>query len=438
VAKFENSLPPLSLCGADNDRCNILVTSNTDKSIRVVLLPLESGIGLVSFNYSALDDSLIYRDQFLISQSVPDCTFVFFVEERNVIGYCLESEPAKLHAFRVWINFASLNASTILRRGDASEVLELISIANLSNFVYFIRHEFDGCFPNERNHVVFLDQGDLFDHSFMDERFLFPHIRIDSSCSKLHRVGDTCGLATQCDGRVVLFDTRDHIEQMFFTEAEYGQTFFCHSGDFVGFQREMLSLYNKNRQQFGNRVSFPFGKIRHGHCINVDDKFFFIAAIDGSDTCTLLVNFSDATYQYLGCSDLPAAVVPARVKEYIVIVNNGSVAEVYNLGLMCIPEPFLIDESNFVLATSFTSETMDRYRCLDRGPSPTEVTVTVTSTVTVSTTTTLTLVSEPVNNQTDYSQVIISGAIAGTVSFLLLVILMCAIAITLCVCRPYM
>ena len=432
VATFENSLPPLSLCGADNDRCNILVTSNTDKSIRVVLLPLESGIGLVSFDSSTLNDSLIYRDQFLVSQGIPDCTFVFFVEELQVIiGYCLEFEPAKLYAFRIRINFTSLNASTIVRREDASEVQELLNIANLSNLVYFIRHEFDGCFQNERNHVIFLDQGDLFDHSFMDGRFLFPHIHIDSSCSRLHRIGDECGLATHCDGRVVLFDTREHIEQISITEAEYGQTFFCRSGEFVGFEHEMLSLYDKSHQPFGNRVSFPFGKIRQGRCVNVNDNFFFIATTDSSSTSTILVNFSDTTYQHLGSSDL-STVVPARVKGEITIVNNGSVSEVYNLGLMCTPEPLLVHESNFVLVTFFTSETIDRYRCLDRGPSPIEVTVTIPS----SATSTPTFVSDPVNNRTDSSQIIISGAIAGTVAFLL-VALVCAIAL-LFVCKPYM
>ena len=429
VATFENSLPPLSLCGANNDRCNILVTSNADKLIRVVLLPLESGIGLVSFDFSTLDDSLVYRDQFLVSQGIPDCTFVFFVEELQVIiGYCLKSEPAKLYAFRIRVNFTSLNASTIIRREGTSEVLELLNnIAKLSNFVYFIRHEFDGCFQNERNHVIFLDQGELVDHSFMDERFLFPHISIDSSCSRLHRVGGECGLATHCDGRVVLFDTREHIEQVSITEAEYGQTFFCRSGEFVGFEGETLSLYDKSCQPVGNQVSFPFGKIRRGRCVNVKDNFFFVAIIDSNSTSTILVNFSDATYQHLGSSDL-STMVPARVKGDIAIVNNGSMSEVYNLGLMCTPEPLLVHEGNFVLATFFTSETMDQYRCLDRGPSPTEVTITTP----VPATSTPTFASDPVNNHTNSSQNIIGGAIAGTVVFVVLLIAL--ISIISCVC----
>ena len=426
VATFENSLPPLSLCGADNDRCNILVTSNADKSIRVVLLPLESGIGLVSFDFSTLDDSLVYRDQFLVSQGIPDCTFVFFVEELHVIGYCLKSEPAKLYAFRIRINFTSLNASTIIRHQGASEVIN--NIAKLSNFVYFIRHQFDGCFQNERNHMIFLDQGDLVDHSFMDERFLFAHISIDSSCSRLHRVGGECGLATHCDGRVVLFDTREYIEQVSITEAEYGQTFFCRSGEFVGFEPEILSLYDKSRQPFGNQVSFPFGKIHRGRCINVNDNFFFVAIVDSNSTkSTIFVNFSDATYQHLGSSDL-STVVPARVKGDIAIINNGSMSEVYNLGLMCTPEPLLIHEGNFVLATFFTSDTMDRYRCLDRGPSPTEVTVTTP----VPATSTPTFASDPANNQTNSSQNIDGGAIAGivVVSVVLLIALISIIILS--------
>ena len=136
------------------------------------------------------------------------------------------------------------------------------------------------------------------------------------------------------------------------------------------------------------------------------------------------MNFSGATYQHLGSSDL-STMVPARVKGDIAIVNNGSMAEIYNLGLVCTPEPLLVHKGNFVLTTFFTSETMDRYRCLDRGPS-TEVTVTTP----VPATSTPTFASDPVNNQTNSSQNIIGGAIAGTVVFVMLAL----ISVLSCIC----
>ena len=360
MATFENSLLPSSLCGAEYDRCDILITSNADKSIQVVLLPLESGIGMVSFNYFMHNDSLSFRERFLLQQNMPDCTFVFFIEE--LIGYCLEPDPAKIRAFRIRINFTNLNASMIHRREDTSEVADLVNIANLSNFVYFIRHKFDGCFPNEGNHVIFLDQGDLFDHSFTDGLFLFPHVHIDSTCSKLHRVGDSCELAAHCDGKVVLFDTRWPMERMSFTEAEYGQTFFCPNGDFIRFEHEHLSLHHRNRQQFGSRILFPFEEIRRGRCLRVDDKFFFIATTDNGNR-TVLVNFSDTSYQNLGNSD-PSTIVPTKVKGRTIIVNNGSETHFYNLDLPCLPEPLVLPK-NFVFATSalFSTGALDRYQC---------------------------------------------------------------------------
>ena len=103
VTTFENSLPSPSLCGADYKRCNALVTSNTDETIRVMMFPLDSGIGLVSFDYSTLDDSLVYQDQFLLPQNEPNCTFVYFVEE--LIGYCLDLDSPKIRAFLINIDF---------------------------------------------------------------------------------------------------------------------------------------------------------------------------------------------------------------------------------------------------------------------------------------------------------------------------------------------
>ena len=357
----------------------------------------------------------------------------FFVEE--LIGYCLKSEPAKIYALQIRINYTNLNASIIHRHADTSEVENLLSIANLSNFVYFIRRSrFDGCFTNERNHVIFLDQGELFDHSFMDGQFLFPSIHVDGSCSKLHRVGNECGLATHCKGRVVRFDTREHIEQRSFPETEYGQIFFCLSGDFVRFQHEMLSLYDKGHQPFGNLVPFPFGEIYGGHCVNVDDKFFFVATIDNSGT--VLVNFSDATYQHLGVSDLSTA-VSARVKGDVAIVNNGSVTEVFSLDLACAPQPLVLHENNFILATFFTSETRDRFWCLDQGPAPAEVT---TVTTPVSHTTPL---SDPVNSQTENSSqgvvgnVVIGVAVSASV-LLVLVLVVVVLVILGCAYKPHM
>ena len=97
VATFDDSLQSPSLCGADYECCNVLVTSNADRLIRVVLLPLELGIGIVSFSCS---DSLVFCEKFLLPQNEPNCTYVHFVNE--VIGYCLEVDPPRIRAFRIY------------------------------------------------------------------------------------------------------------------------------------------------------------------------------------------------------------------------------------------------------------------------------------------------------------------------------------------------
>ena len=364
MTTFENSLPSPSLCGADYERCNALVTSNADETIRVVMFPLDSGIGLVSFDYSTFNDSLVYRDQFLLLRNEPNCTFVYFVEE--LIGYCLDLNSPKIRAFLINIDFVDLTASTIQRRDNAYEVKDLLNVASLSNLVYFTRHGFDECFTNEGNHVLFLDEGDLLDHSFTDGQISFNDISIDSTCSRLHRVGDMCRLAAHCNSKVVLFDTQVHVEQTSFTVAEYGQTFFCPTEDFVGFERKTLSLHHKNGQRFGNSVSFPFGEIRQGDCLNMANKFFFVATID--DGRTLLVDFSGMSYRHLGESDL-STVVPAKVRGHFAIVNNGNETNLYNLGLPCMPEPLVIP-NNFIFVTSFPSRTMEQYRCIEPAPGP--------------------------------------------------------------------
>ena len=379
VVTFDNALPSPLYCGAGYERCNALVTSNTDESIQIAMFPQDSGIGLVSFNYFTHNDSLVYRDQFLLLQNDPNCTFVYFVDE--LIGYCLDLHLHQIRAFLVNIDFINLTASTIQRRDNTFEIENIMNITSLSNLIYFV--EGDDCFSSEGSHVVFLDNGDLLDHSFVDGQISFHDVHeVDSTCSRLHRVGSMCGLAARCDNKVVLFDTRGRIDQTSFTVAEHGQTFFCPSEDFVRFDHEMLSLHHRNRQQFGNNVSFPFGKIRLGNCVNVADKFFFIATV--SDGRTILVDFSDASYQHLGEGDV-STVISAKIEDHFAIINNGSDTDVYNLGLGCTPKPFVV-QNNFVFVKLFvSSRTVDKCQCIESFPATVTPLIVITTTTTSST-----------------------------------------------------
>ena len=465
VITFEDPLPSPLLCGTNYDRCNAVVTSNTQETIRIVVFPLDTGIGLVSFNYSTRDDTLIYRDHFLLPQNVPDCTFIHFVVLVNVeiIGYCVELHPSKIRAFKIHVELLNLTKSLILRRQDTFEISDLSDITSLSNFVFFFQDRLDSCFNNEGNHVLFLNGGEIYDHSFFDGRISpFMYEGIDATCSSLHRVGSICNVVAHCNSSTLVFDTRGQEHNSIFTEAEYGQTFFCPSEDFISFRNGVLTLHDQSRVQFGNPVSFPLGEIYEGHCLNVDDNFFFVAIID--DGGTILVNFTDASYRGLGDCDFSTAVPPARVKDHFAIVNNGSDTQVYNLGLACMPEPLVLPR-NFRLVTSFSTRTMDQCRCLEPSitttispsePSVPEISPTLSSSpvvlvsdspststtsmlesqsmLVVSTSSTPTPTNEPASNGVDSPNVggISSGVVAGAI---LMVAISLSIIITLLLIR---
>ena len=359
VVTFENLLlPSQTLCGDTYERCNAIIASNA--AVRVVLFPVDMGVALASFDYSNLDDTFVYREQYILPNSIPDCTFVFFIED--LIGYCLEAKiPYRIIAFRIYVDFSALNSSSIQRNALVTRTLD--DITSLSNFVFFHQLKQDSCFGNEGNHVLFINNGDFFDHSLHDDGiFLYSHERIDSTCSRLHRVGSVCSLAVHCNNSALLIDIRGQGHDLIFTEAEYGQTFFCPNEDFISFQNGTLTLHHPSGLQFGNSISFPLGEINDGYCLHVAGNFFFIATMDNGQT--LLVNFTDALYQELGDCDFSMAVPPARVKGHFAIVNNGSDTQVYNLGLACMPEPLVI-QGNFHLVTTFSTRMMDRCQCLE-------------------------------------------------------------------------
>ena len=418
VATFENLLlPPKSLCGEDSERCNSIISSNADGTIQVVLFPVNLGVALVSFNYFSHDDTFAYRDKYLLPKNIPDCTFVFFIEE--LIGYCLEVKPPRIRAFRIYIDFSNLTSSSIQQ--NTFVTLALHDITSLSNFVFFVQHIQDNCFDNEGNHVLFLNGGDIFDHSFFDERISqYSHEQIDTTCSRLHRVGDVCNLAVHCNDSALVLDIRGQEHDSIFTETEYGQTFFCPSEDFISFQNETLMLYHPNLMQFGNGVLFPFAEIRQGYCLNVVESFFLVATVD--EDRIVLVNFSNTSYRHLGDSNL-SVVGPVKIKGQFAIIYNGNQTEVYNLGLACMPRPLVLHQNNFVLASFFTSGTMDCYQCLEQGPAPVTVTASVVTTVAISPSESSFPVSpiptsRPVNDQV--SQRI--GAIVGAVVAILVLI----------------
>jgi hypothetical protein len=167
VATFENlQLPSQVICGDKYERCNSIIASNVDGMVCVVIFPVDMGVALVSFDYSSRDDTFTNRDQYVLPNSVPDCTFIFFIED--LIGYCLEIGTLRISAFRIHVDFSALRSSSIQQSTFVTTTLR--DITSLSNFVFFSQNKQDNCFDNEGNHVLFMNGGDFFDHSLLDER----------------------------------------------------------------------------------------------------------------------------------------------------------------------------------------------------------------------------------------------------------------------------
>ena len=361
----DHYLPPPSICGSNYERCNIHITSNYDRTIRVAIFPLNTGIGLVSYNHLYAKDTLVFREQFVLSQT---CAYMYFTQTQEVVGYCLDlsgPEPY-LYSKRIGIQYDNLSLSIVTTIGARKELLDP---ASLSNFVFFDanRDPVDDCFGTEDGHVVCLESGEVLDHSFAGEQFTFhlPRISTCSSVSRLLHAGSTCKLVAHCSSKVYLFRVQQE-EPTLLSDGNSGQVFVCPNLQFVKFRNGVLSLHTEGGTQIGNLVPFPHEMIRQGDCLILNQQFvFFATLVDGR---TLLANFSSSSYRELGESE-HAMCIASRVKGRIGLVHNGSETLVYNISLSCDQEPVVIPY-NFILANYFSMSTKEQCRC-PVVPSPT-------------------------------------------------------------------
>ena len=358
-----HSLPPPRICGNSYKRCSLHIISNFDESIRVAIFPLQSGIGLVSYDRLSDEDTLVYRDQFVLTQTFPNCSFMYFTGMREVVGYCLDlsAEPAYMYSLRIGIQYDNLSLS-VLKQHNVGERVELIDFASLSNFVFFDfnPNSTDHCFSNEAGHVVCLENGEVLDHSFSDEQFVFKELHISecSSVSRLLRVGTTCKLVAYCGDKVFLFEV--HQDQLtVLSDGSSGQVFVCTDLRTVKLTRGTLSLHTDMGTWTGISIPFPLERIHQGDCFIIDDHYLFFATlVDGR---TLLSNFTSASYWQLGASE-HATYVPSIVKGQIGLVHDENKTLVYDLSLPCPQEPTVIPDS-FVLANFFSTGARDRCWC---------------------------------------------------------------------------
>ena len=354
-----NLLPPLSICGDGYKRCNLHITSNYDGSIRVVVIPLSSGIGLVSYNYLDTSDTLVYREHFVLTQTSPNCTYMYFTETREVVGYCLglsSGGQLYMYSMRIGIQHDNLSLSIV----NAGERIELINLASLSNFVFF--QDSNNCFSNEDGHIVCLESGEVLDHSFSDEQFTYtdPHIPACISASQLLHAGTTCKLVAHCSPEVFLFQIHQQ-EPTMLSNGSSGQVFVCPDLHFVQSKNGSFSLHTENGTQTRKLASFPLKRIRQGDCLIINSHYvFFATLVDGS---TILANFTRSSYRQLGVSEY-ATYVPSRVEGRIGLVHNGNNTLIYDLSLpyACQQEPTVIPD-NFILANYFSTGTRDQCFC---------------------------------------------------------------------------
>lgn len=367
----DHYLPPPSICSDGYKRCNLHITSNFDGTIRVIIFPLSSGIGLVSYDYLSTSDTLVYREQFILTQTFPNCTYMYFTESREVVGYCLDlysRDKPYMHSLRIGIQHDKLSRS-IVRQHNVGESIELINLASLSDFVFFDSNQdpVNRCFPDEDGHIICLENGEVLDHSISGEHFIpyLPHISECSNASRLFHVGTTCKLVAHCNDKVFLFEVhQDRATAL--SNGSSGQVFVCPDLQTVKLRNGTLSLHTENGTQTRKLDPFPLKRIRQGDCFIIDKHYIFFATlVDGR---TLLSNFTSMSYRQLGMSE-HATYIPSRIEGQIGLVHNRSETLVYDLSLPCHQEPTVIPD-NFILANYFSTGTRDQCWCpSDSGPS---------------------------------------------------------------------
>lgn len=355
MTTFDNSLPPSRLlCGNDYGRCNVHISSKSDDRIRVVVFPFDLGIGLVSYDYFNATDTLTYRQKYHLIQDDQSCNFLYFVESRDLIGYCLDASQ-RLHARQIIIEYINLTLSSA-RTFDIYQ--HSVDITSLSNFLLF--RGTDACFSNDGDHVLFLDNGSLVGHSFTDREITFRH-HFGRGCTRLRRVNvrNVCKLVANCNDGAVLFVVQSQ-RSTNFTETDFGKVFFCSGDEFVGFKNETLSLYDGNKMQLSSLI-FSVGDIHQGDCLRVNQDFMFIAALE--DGRTILVNLSDSTHQQLG-QGKRGILISSGVNGNFVIASTGNETAFYNLSLTCTEEhESVLLPTDFVLATFYVSNATGHCRC---------------------------------------------------------------------------
>lgn len=354
------SLPSLAVCGRGYQRCNLLLTSNHDNSIVLAMFAVNSGIGLVSYYNTTSNGTLVYRDQHVLTSTTNSCTFLYFVQFlRNIRGYCLQiSTTTTLYSHIVSIDHDNLTLSSIASETSRTTILHPVDLESLSNFVFF--SDRDRCFSNENGHVLFLESGYVVDHSFADRDF---DDLVDSGClevSRLYRAGEGCMLVIECNGSVVLINTRDPIPRVLSGQA-FGQVFVCPNDNFVAFKNGTLSLYvTSSNRSINTSTPFPFeGTILQGDCLVEKEQLILVATLD--DGRSILVDFV-TPYRQLGESNhlLP---IPLEVLGDIGIVGNSNNTLIYDFDCsMCDEEPTAFSD-NFVLVNQMSMSPTNVRQC---------------------------------------------------------------------------
>ena len=366
TTSFENEfLPTSEVCGRGYFRCNLLLTSSSDGTIIVAVFPLQTGIALVS--YDVINDTLVFRDKFILTQMLQDCTFMYFIDTRGIQGYCLgpPADEIPLYTLEITITYGDLSSSSV----QDSRFDEDFTVYNLDTLSNFILYSGTMCFlSDDGNHVVFFESGFIIDQSFSNGEFDDDY---DGDCfgvSQLQRVGDSCQIVTECDGQVTVFDINNGEFQLVQPKFTSGQIFVCTEQLFVEFINGTLALFSQtgSERQFVNDTSFPFEDIAWGACTVVKEQLKLTLTLN--DGRTFLVDFVQSSYYQLGESN-PAMVVSSEVNGQVVAVNNGSETLFYDLPC-CSLQPAAVLQENFVLVNYMSMSRTDARRQCRISPSP--------------------------------------------------------------------
>lgn len=308
-------------CGEMSERCFLRLISWDN--ITLAALPLEDHFGLVTFNNESAQNRFTFREKHVISTTSLDLEcdltsiFNYTPFSPTLLATCIHENAGTrlLDVIFVTLELTNLTASRPPYTLETS-----CPIMNPSDFIFFDSPTFF------HGVVAFVDQGSpVFQRATDDECERDDDLQVCSAVerfvpiSKLHQ-------AIYCSSQVYLLDLAGDATFPSFFPSVDGVLMFCSSDIYCGYANNSLTLHQvSDKAAVQNPVGFHYeDKVAWGDCVVIDGEFSVVVQLTNNTVIAVNLNQSLAV-------DLGLSVTPPRLFEHIVLLENSTHTNVFDL-----------------------------------------------------------------------------------------------------------